>query len=202
MSVNTLVNKMYTVYLDPGHGGRDPGAVGPTGLRESDMNLDVCKRIYRILTNLDPYEEDQYDVHMTRETDDYISLDNRVKLCNMADSDIFVSYHFNASSSPHTKSSWEIFTTKGQNNSDKLATFIGEAHAKQFPQQHQRSDWSDGDLDKEANFAVIRGANCPAVLVEGEFISTIHGEQLISDPNNRQKMAEAVAEGIIKYTRS
>ena len=94
---------------------------------------------------------------------------------------------------------WEIFTTKRDNNSDKLATAIGDAHAAQFPRQHARTDWSDGDLDKEANFSVIRMADCPAVLFEGEFIHNNVGEAMILDPDNRQKMAIAVANGISTY---
>ena len=94
--------------------------------------------------------------------------------------------------------SWEVYTTRGQNNSDRLATSIGMAHAALFPNQKARTDRSDGDLDKEANFSVLRHANCPAVLMEGEFIHTKAGEDIIANPSNRQKMAKAVAEGVIE----
>ena len=179
------------VCLDAGHGGNDVGALGPSGLKESEMALDVCERAKFMLSP-------QVEVVMTRSNDTFISLTKRADICNAEDCDIFISYHFNAATSM-TANGWEIFTTKKDNNSDKLATCIGEAHAALFPNQNARQDWADGDLDKEANFSVIRRANCPAVLMEGEFIHTTLGEALIKDPSNRDKMARAVASGALKY---
>lgn len=178
------------VCIDAGHGGSDVGALGPSGLRESEMALDVCKRIERLLK---PYVE----VVMTRSSDVFLSLSDRAKICNDSKCSLFVSYHFNSASA--LANGWEIFTTRRDNNSDKLATCIGEAHALQFPNQYARCDWSDGDIDKEANFAVIRKANCPAVLMEGEFIHTMLGEGLISNDKNREKMAKAVFEGVTSF---
>lgn len=183
---------MKTVYLDPGHGGSDPGALGPNGLKESDMALDVCKRAKAIL---DGY----VNCRLTRTDDKFLSLSARPTIANRGNADVFISYHFNASSSPSTASSWEVFTTRGQNRSDKLATCIGEEHAKQFPEQRKRTDYKDGDLDKEANYAVIRRTDHPSCLMEGEFIHTVHGEALIREPANRQKMAYAVAAGVLRF---
>ena len=180
------------VYLDPGHGGPDPGAMGPTGLRESWMALDVCLRAKEML-------EPSVEVRLTREADEFVSLSGRAAMANRGGADVFVSYHFNSGSSPKTASSWEIFTTRGQNNSDRLATFIGLEHKALFPDQMMRADFSEGDLDKEANFAVLRLADCPAVLMEGEFIHTVHGEALIANGENRQKMALAVMRGVLKF---
>lgn len=182
---------MKRVCLDAGHGGNDVGALGPSGLKESEMALDVCERAKIMLS---PYVE----VVMTRSNDTFVSLTERADICNDEKCDIFISYHFNAATSM-VANGWEIFTTHKDNNSDKLATCIGEAHAALFPTQNARQDWSDGDLDKEANFSVIRRANCPAVLMEGEFIHTTLGEALINDPSNREKMARAVADGSLKY---
>ena len=182
---------MKRVCLDAGHGGNDVGALGPSGLKESEMALDVCERAKIMLAP-------QVEVVMTRSNDTFISLTERADICNAKDCDIFISYHFNAATSM-TANGWEIFTTKKDNNSDKLATYIGEAHAALFPTQNARQDWSDGDLDKEADFSVIRRANCPAVLMEGEFIHTALGEALINDPSNREKMARAIADGSLKY---
>lgn len=180
------------VYLDPGHGGSDPGAIGPSGLKESEMALDVCKRTKKLL---DPF----VDCRLTRDDDIFIPLSARPKMANSGNADVFVSYHFNSAGSPDTKSSFEIFTTRGQNRSDILASCIGEEHGKQFQDQFLRADYQDGDIDKEANFAVIRGTDHPSCLVEGEFIHTVHGEQLIKNPANRQKMAVAVTRGILTF---
>lgn len=180
------------VYLDPGHGGSDPGAIGPSGLKESEMALDVCKRAQEILS-------EYVDCRLTREDDRFISLSNRPAIANRGNADAFVSYHFNSASSPNTASSWEVFTTRGQNRSDKLADAIGREHVKQFPNQRKRQDYSDGDLDKEANFAVLRRTDHPSCLMEGEFIHTVHGENLIKNPANRQKMAVAVTRGVLSF---
>ena len=182
---------MKRVCLDAGHGGNDVGALGPSGLKEAEMALDVCERAKIMLS---PYVE----VVMTRSNDTFVSLTERADICNAEKCDIFISYHFNAATSM-VANGWEIFTTHKDNNSDKLATCIGEAHAALFPNQNARQDWSDGDLDKEANFSVIRRANCPSVLMEGEFIHTTLGEALINDPSNRKKMARAIADGSLKY---
>lgn len=183
----------FTVTLDAGHGGHDPGAVNRKHkLEEADMALDVVMRAGRILI--------QYvDVVYTRTNDTFISLSERPAISNRANADVFVSYHFNSASSSNTDSSWEIYTTPGQNRSDKLADCIGLHHAVLFPEQAGRSDMRDGDIDKEANFAVLRRTDHPSVLMEGEFIHTDHGAALISKPENRQRMAQAVAEGVLDY---
>ena len=172
---------MKTVCLDPGHGGSDPGACGPT-LRESDQTLDVCLRAREILS---PY----CNVIMTRTDDEYVGLTARAEVSNRNDSDVFISYHFN-SADKDSANGFEIFTTPPENNSDKLAAKIWSAHRKQLPAQ-----WDRGL--KEANFTVIAKAACPAVLIEGEFIHTPAGEAFIIQ--NKQAMAHAVADGVLAY---
>lgn len=190
--MSSLTDKVVT--LDPGHGGHDSGALAPDGTKESNMALDVCLRAREILKKY-------VKVIMTRDDDTFVSLRNRPKIANKANSDVFVSYHFNSARSPHVPLGWEIYTTRGKNRSDALASCIGTQHAKRFPQQQQRSDWVDGDLDKESNFSVIRGTDHPSVLMEGEFIHTDEGAELIKDPKNRQMMAEAVAYGVLYFLK-
>jgi len=172
---------MKTVCLDPGHGGSDPGACGPT-LRESDQTLDVCLRAREILS---PY----CNVIMTRTDDEYVGLTARAEFSNRNDSSVFVSYHFNSADND-SANGFEIFTTPPENNSDKLAAKIWSAHRKQLPAQ-----WDRGL--KTANFTVIAKAACPAVLIEGEFIHTPAGEAFIIQ--NKQAMAHAVADGVLAY---
>ena len=181
------------VVLDPGHGGRDPGAVNElVGINESQMTLDVCQRAQALLLNC-------CEVVLTREKDCFVSLRARPVLANKLKADAFVSYHFNAGSSRRTALSYEGFTTPGQNNSDRLCQAILDAHGRLLPEQSLRADRSDQDDDKEANFAVIRGTHCPSCLIEGEFIHTIHGAELIKNDNKRQMMALAVALGVKKF---
>ena len=172
---------MKTVCLDPGHGGTDPGACGPT-LRESDQTLDVCLRAREILS---PY----CNVIMTRVDDEYVGLTARAEFSNRNDSDVFISYHFNSADND-SANGFEIFTTPPENNSDKLAAKIWSAHRKQLPAQ-----WDRGL--KQANFTVIAKAACPAVLIEGEFIHTPAGEAFITQ--NKPAMAHAVADGVLVY---
>ena len=87
---------------------------------------------------------------------------------------------------------FEVFSTRPKNNSDLLAEDIASAHMKLFPEQVYRGT-------REANFTVLVGTNCPSVLVEGEFIHTLEGEAFIKDKGNRQKMAQAVMDGVISY---
>lgn len=181
------------VVLDPGHGGRDPGAINElVGITEAEMTLDVCQRAEALLSNC-------CEVVLTREKDCFVSLRARPVLANKLNASAFVSYHFNAGSSTRTALSFEGFTTPGQNNSDKLCQEILEAHGRLLPEQSLRADQSDGDDDKEANFAVIRGTDCPSCLIEGEFIHTIHGAELIKNENKRQMMALAVALGVKRF---
>lgn len=184
--------KQPIVFLDGGHGGHDPGALGPTGLRESDMAQDVCIRAQKKL------RERGVDARLTRMDDTYMTLASRPAMANQAGADAFVSYHLNSAESPSAEG-WEIFTTKGQNNSDKLADSLAHVQLVTFPDTKQRRDMRDGDPDKEANYAVIRLANCPAVLVEGDFIHTAKGEKLIGSENWRDLQAEVLAHGIVRF---
>jgi len=181
------------VFLDPGHGGHDPGAVNRAhNLEEADAALDVCLRAKKLL--------DRYVVcYLTRMTDVFIPLSKRPMMANAAEADVFVSYHFNSATSQNTRLSYEGFTTRGQNQSDRLCEAILKRHGELFPEQKLRADLSDGDLDKEANFAVLRGTECPSCLIEGEFIHTDHGAKLIASPEARQRMARAVAEGVLEF---
>ena len=174
---------MKVVCLDAGHGGHDCGALGISGLKESDMALSVCLLARDILS---PW----VNVVMTRDDDTYVELSERAHIANLANSNLFVSYHFNSASS--IASGWEIFTTKKSNNSDIFANMVATRHREQFPYQKERGL-------KESNFTVIAKANCPAILVEGEFIHTPEGESFISDFANRQRMALAVANGVFDY---
>lgn len=183
---------MKTIVLDPGHGGHDSGAVGPNGTKEAERALDVCQRAADLLR---PFA----NVVLTRTTDVFLTLSERPAIANRIEADAFVSYHFNSGSDSRTALSFEGFTTPGQNNSDKLATAILVAHGRLCPWQKLRADMSDGDPDKEANFAVIKGTRCPSMLMEGEFIHTTAGEASILNPEHQQLRAMAVAIGTLDF---
>jgi N-acetylmuramoyl-L-alanine amidase len=85
-------NRIRTIVLDPGHGGKDPGAIGPTGLKEKDIALDIAKRLKPILES-----RLKCKVYLTRTTDKFLELDERTMFANSVNADLFVSIHLNAS---------------------------------------------------------------------------------------------------------
>jgi N-acetylmuramoyl-L-alanine amidase len=181
---------MQTVAIDAGHGGHDGGAYGAYS-KEKDIALAVSLLVEE---ELKPY----VTPFLTRSDDTYLSLSTRPDLANNAKAVAFVSIHCNSADNSNARG-WEIFTTPGQNNSDKLATAIGERYGEANPHLKTRFDMSDGDLDKEANFAVIRGTSCPSCLVELGFISNKDEETLLNFRQFQQDSARAIAYGILDF---
>ncbi len=185
------------IVIDPGHGGRDPGAIGrDTGLKEADVNLAVAKLLERKLVKAG------HTVALTRWTDDQLvpgernrDLAARPTVANKIRADLFLSIHCNSVEN-RSACGFEAFTTRGQDASDPLASAIVEAWMIVFPNVRLRADFTDGDSDKEANFAVLRQAKVPAVLVEMEFISNPAGERFLASAANQERMAEALKIGI------
>jgi N-acetylmuramoyl-L-alanine amidase len=183
--------------LDPGHGGRDPGAVGPTGLKESDVALNVCKHLAAYLS---PFAE----VYMTRWFNKELGPTEKADLqarCDQANSvkaDLFISIHCNSADNPAARG-MEVYTLPGDGPADKLAEEIVRAWEAAFPNMPVRKDMTDGDSDKEANFYVLRKTAMPAVLVELGFISNPEEEKFLADGIFQAKCAEAIAGGVKKY---
>lgn len=185
------------IIIDPGHGGPDSGAVGPSGLKEKDVNLAVTKRLAEYLS---PVAE----VKLTRTDDRRLGADEnadlqaRVAIAEQFRADIFISIHCNSGAS--TANGMEAFTTPGQGSADPIAEEIIRAWEKEFPGMKVRKDLTDGDSDKEAKFYVIRNTTMPAVLVELAFISNPAEEKLLRDPTWQDRAARAIAQGIANYT--
>ncbi|MBW1973178.1 MAG: N-acetylmuramoyl-L-alanine amidase [Deltaproteobacteria bacterium] len=186
------------VVIDPGHGGKDPGAIGPTGLKEKDVVLKIAKRLKRILkSNI------QCEVILTREDDRYLSLHERTAMANILKADLFISIHANASRKRRTSGIETYFLSP---TSDKMALRVAarENHTsiKQLNEldiiladlkinskiteswklaevihnniclNMRRKYWGIKDLGvKRAPFYVLLGADMPAVLLEVSFIS-------------------------------
>lgn len=183
---------MYRIILDPGHGGHDPGATGPTGLQEKDVNLAVAKLCQRLLK---PY----FEVRLTRTADISVDLAERVKIANNYGAVALVSIHCNSAENPQAYG-MEVFTMAGQGIADKLAEEIVKRWGNRFTGIPIRRDLRDGDSDKEANFYVLRKTNMPAVLIELEFISNPGKERLIlADPDFQAKAANVIAEAIASF---
>ena len=130
-----------------------------------------------------------------------VNFANTIHTANNRDS-IFVSLHSNAGKG----TGWEIFTTAGNTESDTLASFIGlELDKKQMPNGKQtqiRADYRDGDIDKEADFYVLRNTAMPAVLIEHDFFDTLEGAINLNDKAFQNFFCQNEAIGIYKYLLS
>ena len=186
------------VVIDPGHAGRniDPGAVnGSTGLQEADVALVISRQVANYLLNVG------YEVKLTRteweqeETDD---LSYRTALANDWGADIFISLHCNSAANQSAEG-YEVWTSPGNTLGDKLATCIYGQIAAEFPDRAGRTDYSDGDPDKESRFYVLVHTDAPACLVEMAFISNDAEAALLADAAWQDRYARAIARGVTDY---
>lgn len=182
---------MAKVMLDPGHGGKDPGAVG-NGLKEKDITLSLSLKTGAIL------KRHGVDVEYTRTTDTFVDLTPRTTKANQAKVDIFVSQHVNSATNA-AATGLEIFTSRGQTKSDELATYIGIQLKTDFPQITFRTDYSDGDIDKESNFTVLAKTSMAATLIEYMFIVNPKDAQILR--TKLDDFALSTAKGILKYLK-
>lgn len=175
---------MPIVGIDMGHGGRDPGAVGSTGLHESDVNLIVGKLL---------------DVHFqrhgvktifTRSTDEYIGFTKRIEILNNSKCDLVISIHCNASENRKANYvSTFIYETAGE--AQKLAQSIQENVTLMI-------GWPDGGV-RAKNLFITRQTKAPAVLIEMGFISNLSQEQQLRTAAIHENFAIGIAMGILKY---
>ena len=186
------------VVIDPGHAGRniDPGAVnGSTGLQEADVALVISRLVETYLGAVG------YEVKLTRtkweqaETDD---LSYRTALANDWGADIFISLHCNSAANQSAEG-YEVWTSPGDTQGDKLATCIYGQIAAEFPDRAGRTDYSDGDPDKESRFYVLVHTDAPACLVEMAFISNDAEAALLADSECQDRYARAIARGVTDY---
>jgi N-acetylmuramoyl-L-alanine amidase len=196
------MEKKMIVLLDNGHGGiingeyQTPGKrspVWPDGsqLFEGEFNRAIVNRIIETLTKLNiPY------INIVPELKD-ISLSTRVKRANSIEenSAFYISVHSNAGGG----SGFEVFTSHGKTRSDEIATIFGDEYKKEFPSKRLRTDYSDGDLDKEANFSVIKKTRMPAVLTENFFMDNEEEcKEILMPKTGRDKIAEFHINSILR----
>lgn len=173
------------VILDPGHWTpSDPGAVGPTGLKESEVAMQICVKAQALLPG--------HEVKLTHLNDpddaDANELWPRVERGIDFGADIFVSVHCNAAESREAEG-FETFTLRDTDTSDNLQRAIHSAYTDEFPGVVDRGM-------KQAGFAVLKGP-FPSVLIETEFISNPDGEMFLF--RNTDRIAKAIAAGIENY---
>lgn len=170
------------VILDPGHGGKDKGAIWG-GVRESDLNLKVARKMETLL------KARGIGVSMTRRSDQFISLSRRAQIANRYRNAIFVSIHFNASTHTSVRG---IETYYASDKGKKLATAI---QTKLISKLRAK----DRKVRKAGQYAVLKLTNCPAVLVECGYISNAYERKRCNSSWYQSLCASAIVEGIIQY---
>lgn len=174
---------MAKIVIDAGHGGKDPGAIGPNGLQEKDVNLAVAITAAAILQNAG------IKTKLTRDRDIFVELQDRCQIANSFGADYFVSIHCNSFTSP-TAHGIETYCYKFGGK--------GEALAKAIQNELIAVTALTSRGVKAANFAVLRETKMPAVLVEMAFISNPEEEKLLASTEFQDKCALAIAKGIGK----
>jgi N-acetylmuramoyl-L-alanine amidase len=186
------------VVIDPGHGGKDPGAVGVNGLKEKDVTLDIGLKVRQAL------RAKGIEVAMTRETDTYVSLQDRVSFTNRQLADLFVSIHAN-SSNGNAKGTEVLYYDAAFPQPEYPASPEMEAlteYSKQLAQSLQSTfvteiGTKDRKIKPDAAY-VIRKGTIPSALVETAFIDNVDDAKLLASPTDRTRMANAIADGIAK----
>ncbi|MFO7172426.1 MAG: N-acetylmuramoyl-L-alanine amidase family protein [Bacillota bacterium] len=172
------------IWVDPGHGGHDPGALGPSGSQEKQVNLAVALRLRELLTQAGA------QVQVTRQDDRFVELRARIQGANAAQADIFVSIHANSAGSPQA-AGIETYYWDNHPESARLAQAI---------HRHLIEELGLRDRGvKKNDYLVLREARMPAVLVELGFISNPEEERLLTDPSFQQRAAIAIQKGIFDY---
>jgi N-acetylmuramoyl-L-alanine amidase len=224
--IRALGLKIGKIVIDPGHGGHDTGTIGPNGLEEKDLVLDVSRRLGKLLEG-----RMGADVVYTRSDDTFIPLETRTSIANQEQADLFVSVHANSSHDEDARgvetyylnftSSSEALDVAARENSASeksihelqdlvkkiaLKEKIEESH--EFASDVQKAlhsglaAKSPGIRDrgvKKAPFVVLIGANMPSILAEISFISNPGDERRLQSAEYRQRIAESLYRGISKY---
>jgi N-acetylmuramoyl-L-alanine amidase len=224
--IRALGLKIGRIVIDPGHGGHDTGTIGPNGLQEKDLVLDIAKRLGKLLeTRLGA------NVVYTRQDDTFIPLETRTAIANQEQADLFVSIHANSSRDPDARGV-ETYYLNFTSNANALEVASREnavsdksihelqdlvkkialkekiEESREFATNVQQSLHSGlavknpGIRDrgvKKAPFIVLIGANMPSILAEISFVSNPADERKLGTAAYRQRIAESLYKGISKY---
>jgi N-acetylmuramoyl-L-alanine amidase len=226
----TLGLKISRIVIDPGHGGHDTGTIGPTGLMEKDLCLDVALRLGKIIQQRLPGAEVVY----TRSDDTFIPLEERTRIANESKADLFISIHAN-SSHDHGARGIETYYLNLKGSPDAMEVAARENATAQesihdledIVKKIARSEKIDESRElaadiqeslarriqklnktvkdrgvRKAPFVVLVGADMPSILTEISFLSNPADERLLKNPEHRQRVAEGLYQGMANYLQS
>jgi N-acetylmuramoyl-L-alanine amidase len=178
------VERLGTVILDPGHGGDDPGAISVYGLSEKTVNLEVATAAAEILTR------SGVDVVMTRQADQFVDLEERAAMANGRRPALFVSIHADAAHNRDAAGFTVYVARLASRQSQRAAEAIADCLIS--------AGVSSRGI-RTANYRVLVRTTCPAVLVELGYLSNSHDAAWLGNAGYRQKLSQAVAEGVIDF---
>jgi N-acetylmuramoyl-L-alanine amidase len=222
--------KIGRIVIDAGHGGHDTGTIGPTGLMEKDLCLDVALRLGKIIQQKLPGA----DIVFTRSDDTFIPLEDRTRIANEAKADLFISIHAN-SSPDHGARGIETYYLNMKGSPEAMAVAAREnsvsqqgihdleevvkkiARTEKIDESRELAEDVQDSLSKriqktvkpvknrgvrKAPFVVLIGADMPSILTEISFLSNPADEQLLKKPEYRQRVAEGLYLGVSDYLQS
>jgi N-acetylmuramoyl-L-alanine amidase len=221
--------KLGRVVIDAGHGGHDSGTVGPNGLMEKDLVLDVALRLGALIT-----KQLGAEVVYTRSSDIFIPLEERTKIANDHKADLFISVHANSSAEPAAtgvetyyfnlnsdKVGLDLATRENASAGSSISDLNDLLHravlqtkleeSREFAQKVQASLIANSAKSsvkvrdrgvRQAPFVVLIGATMPSILAEIGFVSNPHDERLLRRNDTRQHIAEALMKGVLQYANS
>ena len=222
--------KIGRIVIDAGHGGHDTGTIGPTGLMEKDLCLDVALRLGKIIQQKLPGAEVVY----TRADDTFIPLEERTNIANQAKADLFISIHAN-SSQDHAARGIETYYLNLKGSAEAMEVAAREnataqegvhdlqdlvmkiARTEKIDESKELAIDVQDSLSKKveksgksirnrgvrkAPFVVLIGADMPSILTEISFLSNPADEKLLKQPEQRQRVAEGLYQGVASYLQS
>ena len=191
------------IFIDNGHGLMTAGKRSPDGqFREPFYNREIARRVVSDL------RDRGLDAELLVPEDDDISLSERVRRINAAcfllgkQNVILVSIHVNAAGNGSkwlNATGWSVYTCKGQTASDRLAECLCQAAIKNFPGHRIRTDMSDGDMDWEEGFYILRKSLCVAVLTENFFMDSRSDLEYLQSRAGKQAVVDTHVEGIVEF---
>jgi len=230
LSGNTLASafglKINTIVIDPGHGGKDPGATY-SGLREKDIVLDVSKELYRLLKKDAPHLK----VYMTRNRDVFIPLESRTAFANRKKADVFISIHVNAAPNrrargvetyvlnvTNDKKALEVAALENQTTQKSMSDLQGILKDimlnSKLEESLQLASFIQKNLHKnlykskkynlgvkQAPFYVLVGAKMPSILVEAGFVSNRNEAKMLKSKKYRKRIAKGIHRGVMSYIK-
>ena len=220
--------RVRTIVIDPGHGGKDPGAIGPRGTKEKDVVLKIAHKLAKEL-----HKNLKTRVILTRYHDIFLPLAERTAIANREKADLFISIHCNASLKSRTKG-FEVYFLSDKASDEEAQAVANMENAvmaleERTEERNELSSilWSlamnefmnesseicslvssqvdnhirsmDNRGVKQAGFTVLRGAKMPSILVEAEFISNRSGERRLKSSKFQKKLVESICAGVKEY---